>query len=106
MEDANMDMLPGTVEAFARASRHGRFAGDEGQEEGGDEEEETGNAFFRQKAIPAGLELEMALMREERQRDKELKESFPLRDRIRNTSIVDRRVWENHEIGVGRIGGL
>jgi hypothetical protein len=96
MEEANMDMLPGTVEAFARASRNGRFAGDEGQEEGGDEDEETGNAFFRQKvrkcigpkfliyrmhkhfvhiqAIPAGLELEMALMREERQRDKELKE--------------------------------
>ncbi|EWM21229.1 hypothetical protein Naga_100589g2 [Nannochloropsis gaditana] len=49
--------------------------------------------FVYIQAIPAGLELEMALMREERQRDKELKE--------RNTSIVDRRVWENHEIGVG-----
>ena len=113
------DALPGSMEAFARASRHGRFGGEgEGQEEEEEEEEALGTNFYRQKvrtktpptrppthpsrpprehaglagwlacayppthqptsgqAIPAGMEMEMQLMREERARDQELKERW------------------------------
>ncbi|GAB5036933.1 beta-lactamase [Nannochloropsis oceanica] len=90
MEDSGM---PGTIEAFARASRHGRFGGDEEEEE--EVDDVVGSNFFRKQAIPAGMEMEMALMREERERDKELKE------KNYSSTSGNRRVWENHEIGVG-----
>ena len=39
--------MPGTIEAFARASRHGRFGGDEEEEEEGDDV--VGGNFFRKQ---------------------------------------------------------
>jgi len=53
MEDASM---PGTIEAFARASRHGRFGGDEEEEEEGGEEGQAmvGGNFFRKQVSKEG----------------------------------------------------
>lgn len=122
--DGDGSFIPGSMPAFDRASRTGRF--DEGGGSDGEEEDDVGQGYFSKRvrsvrncvgyvriymssrlvgcvclgscrmrspsvrpacvhhappththtpqAVPAGLEMEIALMREERERDKQLKE--------------------------------